>query len=707
MIRLLRNLSFAAGSLVLTMLAAVTVQNMPAAGFSIEDGRLIDARGNDFIIRGVSYPHVWFQNRTAQAIPDIAATNANAVRVVLGNGKRWGPNSAQDVANLIQLCKDNALIAILEVHDTTGFGEEPAAATIDEAVTYWISIKNVLMGQEDFVIINLGNEPFGNNQPANSYVTAHTNGIIRLRNEGFTHTLMIDGANWGQDNLGIMRTNAPAIFASDVLSNTVFSVHMYQVYGNPVTVNTYLSAFRTMGLPIVVGEFAFEHNPGQNVAEEEIMLRCEEYGIGYIGWSWSGNGGGVEALDMVNNFNAASLTPWGQIIFNGPNGITTTSETATVFGADAPPAVAVSASTITLGDQATLSVTSTEDPDATFQWQMLDGDWQDIPGATASTLILPSTQRFHATEYRAIAYTNRVPSASSSVLVNVQAPPPSNSRLTSLSTRGLSLTGDDVLIPGFGIQGSGTKRLLIRAVGPTLANFPFLINGVLPDPTMILRSYNGTSWDLVAANDNWQDNANAAEIEQTASDLFAFALQEDLDSALLVDLPTGQYTVVASGVGGTTGIAIVELYDADSVSTASMTSISNRGFVGVGDEVMIPGFAVSIEGPKTFLIRVVGPGLAGAPFNVQGTMDDPQLTLFRRETNGFETKLLSNDNWSDNPDAAYTEQITAQVFAFDLQPGSADAAVVVTLEPGVYTVVGSAADGVSSGVVIVEVYVVQ
>jgi hypothetical protein len=168
----------------------------------------------------------------------------------------------------------------------------------------------------------------------------------------------------------------------------------------------------------------------------------------------------------------------------------------------------------------------------------------------------------------------------------------------------------------------------------------------------------------------------------------------------------GQFIVSRQGLTKLIGISMVELYDADTISTSSLISISNRGFIGVGDEVMIPGFSISNEGPKTFLIRVVGPRLAEDPFFVPGTMDDPQLTVFRR-VGGIDTAIASNDNWGDDPGAANTEAVAAQVFAFPLDAGSADAALVITLQPGVYTVVGSAADLVSTGVALVEVYEVR
>jgi hypothetical protein len=104
------------------------------------------------------------------------------------------------------------------------------------------------------------------------------------------------------------------------------------------------------------------------------------------------------------------------------------------------------------------------------------------------------------------------------------------------------------------------------------------------------------------------------------------------------------------------------------------------------------------------LIRVVGPALANAPFNVPGTMDDPMLSVFRTEPDGSSTLLFSQDNWSDHSEAAKTESTSQLLGAFALPTGSADAAFVLTLAPGAYTIVGSSADGVSSGIILVEVY---
>ncbi|MEV4759970.1 cellulase family glycosylhydrolase [Micromonospora sp. NPDC049559] len=314
-----------------TAVLVMTPSAHAAAGFTISNGRLLDANGNQFIMRGVSHAHTWYPSQTG-SFANIKSLGANAVRVVLSSGARWTQNSASDVANVISLCKQNRLICVLEVHDTTGYGEEGAAITLDQAVSYWISIQSALAGQERYVILNIGNEPFGNNATTSAtWPTATRNAITRLRSAGFDHTIMVDAPMWGQDWQFIMRDNAQSVFNSDPDRNTIFSIHMYGVFDTAAEITDYLGRFRTANLPIVVGEFGHNHSDG-NPDEDTIMSYAQTNGIGYLGWSWSGNGGGVEYLDMVTNFNASQLTSWGQRIFNGANGIRQTAREATVFG---------------------------------------------------------------------------------------------------------------------------------------------------------------------------------------------------------------------------------------------------------------------------------------------------------------------------------------------------------------------------------------
>ncbi|MGP3968717.1 glycoside hydrolase family 5 protein [Streptomyces sp. 6N223] len=299
-----------------------------ATGLTIQDGRLVESNGNDFLIRGVSHAHTWYPDET-QSFADIKATGANTVRVVLGSGQRWGPNTPEDVTNVVTTCKENRLICVLEVHDTTGYGEEGAAASLDQAADYWISLQDVLAGQEDYVIINIGNEPYGNTG-ASGWTADTTAAITKLRDAGFQHTLMVDAPNWGQDWENIMRDTAQQVYESDPTGNTILSVHMYGVYQDAQLIKDYLNAYVDAGLPIVVGEFGINHSDG-NPDEDAIMATTTELGLGYIGWSWSGNSSEVAYLDMVTGFNPDQLTEWGERFFNGANGIARTSQEATIY----------------------------------------------------------------------------------------------------------------------------------------------------------------------------------------------------------------------------------------------------------------------------------------------------------------------------------------------------------------------------------------
>jgi mannan endo-1,4-beta-mannosidase len=302
------------------------------AGFSISNGQLVDDNGTPFIMRGVNYPYTWFQSRpTQQDLAAIAATGANTVRIVLSTGGQWARVNGAQVAQLIQWCKDLKMIAVLEVHDSTGWSEQAAAVPISNATAYWTStdIRAAINGQENFVIVNIANEPFGNNTSAN-YTPDTVTAIQALRSAGLTHTIMIDAANWGQDWSNTMRTNAMALWSADSLRNLVFSVHMYEVYQSLSPIQAYMQAFDDMALPLVIGEFGPINN-GQFADSDSVIAQAQARGNGYLGWSWSGNGGSGTGLDMTVNFDPAQLTTWGNRIVNGTNGIRATSVLASVF----------------------------------------------------------------------------------------------------------------------------------------------------------------------------------------------------------------------------------------------------------------------------------------------------------------------------------------------------------------------------------------
>jgi mannan endo-1,4-beta-mannosidase len=147
---------------------------------------------------------------------------------------------------------------------------------------------------------------------------------------------MVDGPNWGQDWQFVMRDNAQTILNADTQHNTVLSIHMYAVFNTAASITDYLNRFQANGWPLVIGEFGWRFDAGQ-VDHETLLSEAASRGLGYLGWSWSGNTDPI--LDMAAGFNANQLTTWGQRIFNGANGIKATAKEATIYsgGTTTPP----------------------------------------------------------------------------------------------------------------------------------------------------------------------------------------------------------------------------------------------------------------------------------------------------------------------------------------------------------------------------------
>ncbi|MFF4649905.1 cellulase family glycosylhydrolase [Streptomyces sp. NPDC001380] len=345
-------------ALVVPMLAAAQPAHA-ATGLHVSNGRLVEAGGSDFVMRGVSHAHTWYPTHL-DALDDIKALGANTVRVVLSSGDLYTKNDTADVADVVSRCKADRLICVLEVHDTTGYGESSGAVSLSRAADYWAGVKSALDGQEDYVVINIGNEPYGNTNTG-AWTNDTANAIRKMRAAGFHHTLMVDAPNWGQDWSFTMRDNARTVFSADPEANTVFSVHMYGVFNTAAKVSDYLNRFVSAKLPVVVGEFGWKHTDG-DPDEDAIMSTAQSLGLGYLGWSWSGNGGGVEYLDMATGFGASRLTSWGQRVFNGANGIRSTAKEASVYsgtgggGTDTTPPTAPGAPVVTATTSSSVSL---------------------------------------------------------------------------------------------------------------------------------------------------------------------------------------------------------------------------------------------------------------------------------------------------------------------------------------------------------------
>jgi hypothetical protein len=276
----------------------------------------------------------------------------------------------------------------------------------------------------------------------------------------------------------------------------------------------------------------------------------------------------------------------------------------------------------------------------------------------------------------------------------------SDGTLRSLSTRGQVGTGANFLIAGFVVGGSAQKQVMVRAIAPTLGTV-FGLPGALADSQLEIFNSSGSR---IITNDNWATSTNASAIVSAAATVGAFPLTSgSLDSVILTTLAPGAYTAQVSGIGGRTGVALVELYDVDSVgpfSPQKVTSVSTRGVVGTGENNLIAGFQVSGSTSKLVLVRGIGPGLGA--LNVAGALADPLLQIIRMDR-GTRTVVRENDNWETGNDVTLVTDASTKVGAFPLRGGSRDAVILISLPPGTYSAtVGGV--GSTTGVGLVEVY---
>lgn len=302
--------------------------NIIASGFYVSGTSLYDANGNKFIMRGINHPHSWFKDKLETAVPAIAATGANTIRVVLSDGQQYTKDLLDDINKIIDICKENKLICILEVHDITGKDEIEG---IRKTAEYWVEMKSALIGNESYVLLNIANEWIGNWDLSETWYQGYSEAIQTIRNAGIENTLIIDTAGWGQLATPI-KTYGKTLLDEDPNKNLVFSIHMYGTAGkNSRVISSNIECGTKNELCVIIGEFGYNHSDG-DVDEEYIMKYCTENDIGYLGWSWKGNGGGVEYLDIALDWDGNTLSEdWGEKLINGENGIKKTSEICSVF----------------------------------------------------------------------------------------------------------------------------------------------------------------------------------------------------------------------------------------------------------------------------------------------------------------------------------------------------------------------------------------
>jgi hypothetical protein len=283
------------------------------------------------------------------------------------------------------------------------------------------------------------------------------------------------------------------------------------------------------------------------------------------------------------------------------------------------------------------------------------------------------------------------------VTATTNTPPIPLSQLRNISTRTFVQTGDNVLIGGFIIQGSGTKRVIIRAIGPELTQYG--VPNALFNPTLELHDGTGA---LIASNDNWQTTIIGGIITSNqVRDIMnsGYAPSDGRESAIIADLPPGNYTAILRGVDNMTGVALVEVYDLSPGIDSILANISSRSFVLGGDNVMIGGFIVQGTQSKKVIIRAIGPELT--QYGVPNAFGDPTLELH----DGTGALIASNDNWQ----TTIIGGIITKDQVMDIQnsghapTAASESAIIATLPPGNYTAIVPGRN-IAVGVALVDVY---
>ena len=311
---------------------------------------------------------------------------------------------------------------------------------------------------------------------------------------------------------------------------------------------------------------------------------------------------------------------------------------------------------------------------------------------TSAPLTVPSASNLHARSYRAdregvfpgSPWSSATGGSKSSPLAPV-------ARLINISARALVGTGENVLIAGVVVSDTAKKSYLVRGIGPTLGSFG--VPGVLADPELSIRRADNTE---IYKNTGWRTGADVAALPAISASLGAFALgTTSVDSALLPQVGAGAYTVRVSSPTGKTGVALAELYETGSNGRTSNLSV--RVQVQPGDGALIGGFVIQGPAYKRVLIRGIGPTLK--VFGVAAALADPLLTI----VNSSQVIVATNDTWSAGTETAALVAATASVGAFALVPGTEDAAILITLPPGAYTVKIEGKNG-ATGVALLEIY---
>lgn len=330
----------------------VTLLDKP--GFHTDGVRLLDANGKEFLMRGYNYSYAWQKDLWGAAFSTAKKYNCNALRIQLSDGQKdlGGYCDADQVSKLISSCKENHFIGVFNVQDTGGGNDKNVLL---HAADYWVGIKNAVIGQEKYCIVNIGNEWMGSpgrdcngewgDYQENLWSDTYIEAVRRIRSAGIKNTLMIDCNGYGQYADIIWKEGQRILdedkkYFKDGKPNIIFSIHFYEKAcywdyekGVGSRVAHSIDKALSIGAPVCIGEYAYSRKSEEwKMDWETIQDYSKTMNIGYLGWSFTGNGDAEsQGLDMFNN-DGSKMYKNGECIIQHPNdGILATSVICSVY----------------------------------------------------------------------------------------------------------------------------------------------------------------------------------------------------------------------------------------------------------------------------------------------------------------------------------------------------------------------------------------
>ena len=591
------------------------------------------------------------------------------------NGTNWTPFVAPIAAEARLLAADSATrVRFLPKSDFTG--------TVDPGLTFraWDGSDGKASGSTTDVTTNGGTSAFSSAVETASISVGAVNDAPTFT-EGGDQTVNEDA---GAQTVSGWATNisaGPADESSQTLTFTVTndnnSLFAAQPTINPTGTLTYTPAADANGTAIVTVTLVDDGgtaNGGQDSSASQTFAIT----VNAVNDAPLFTKGPDQTV--VEDSGPQTVSGWATDISRGPAdesaqtlGFTTTNNNNSLFAAQP---------TITSSGTLTYTPASNASGSATVNVTLKDSGGTANGGQDSS-----ATQSFTITVTPAATpspspspTSSPSPTASPSPSVS-PSPSASPSKSLNISTRGRVGTGERALIAGTIISGNAAKKVIFRAVGPSLADDD--ISDALADPILELYGPNGS---LITTNDNWKD-AQQSDIEASG-----LAPDDEREAAIVATLMPDTYTAILRGKDNSEGVALAEVYDLDPASDSKLANISTRGFVETEENVVIGGFLLGgSDGTSDVIIRALGPSLRDS--GVAGFLADPTLEL--RDGNG--ALVRSNDDWAQDPEAA---KITAN----GLEPEeSVESAIAITLPPGDYTAIVAGKNN-TFGVGLVEIY---